>query len=130
MLNIAIVIPTYNRLELLKKLIDSIERQIIPNDVRIFCVISNSCSTDGTTQYLMDKEKNQSPMGLIEFIIQNPDSIATYVEAKKNLFFNTFDGEVVVLPKKEKVTIEGVESIKETKDVLNANGEIDGQKQG
>ena len=86
MLNIAIVIPTYNRLELLKKLIDSIEHQIIPNEVKIFCVISNSCSTDGTTQYLIDKEKNQSPMGLIEFIIQNPDSIATYVEAKKNLF--------------------------------------------
>jgi len=84
MLTIAIVIPTYNRLGHLKKLIDSIESQILPNDVKLFCVISNSCSTDGTAQFLIDKERAQSQKGSIEFIVQNQGSGITYVPAKEN----------------------------------------------
>jgi glycosyltransferase involved in cell wall biosynthesis len=85
MLNIAIVIPTYNRLDHLKKLIESIENQILPDDVKIFCIISNSCSTDGTAQYLIDKERTQSQKGSIKFIVQNPGAVLTYVLAKENL---------------------------------------------
>ena len=85
MLTIAIVIPTYNRLEHLKKLINSLECQILPDDVKLFCVISNSCSIDGTAQYLIDKERTSSKKGAIEFIIQNSGSIITHVFAKENL---------------------------------------------
>jgi len=84
MLTIAIVIPTYNRLEHLKKLINSIECQRLPDDVKLFCVISNSCSTDGTAQFLIDKESAQSQKGSIEFIVQNQGSSIIYVPGKEN----------------------------------------------
>tara|TARA_A100001015_G_scaffold285246_1_gene352551 strand:+ start:1127 stop:2392 length:1266 start_codon:yes stop_codon:yes gene_type:complete len=55
----AIAIPTYNRLERLKKTIDSILAQKIGKNVELYIVISNSASTDGTKEFLDSlKKKN------------------------------------------------------------------------
>lgn len=52
-MKIAFAIPTYNRVERLKVLINSILAQEFDHsDVELFCCISNSCSTDGTAEYL------------------------------------------------------------------------------
>jgi glycosyltransferase involved in cell wall biosynthesis len=73
MLTIAIAIPTYNRLEYLKRLIQTIEDQEIPENLKVFCVVSNSSSTDGTTEYLIKKHTNQSQKKSLEFLIKNPE---------------------------------------------------------
>ena len=52
-LKIAIAIPTYNRLEKLKFALAMVQKQQITTPgVELYCVISNSCSTDGTTEFL------------------------------------------------------------------------------
>ena len=50
----AIAIPTYNRLSNLKRAIEHIENQVFDSNVELYCVISNTASTDGTHDYLMN----------------------------------------------------------------------------
>lgn len=47
-----IAIPTYNRLDNLKKAIESIQNQIVPKDVNLTILISNIASNDGTCEFL------------------------------------------------------------------------------
>ncbi|MDC3091672.1 glycosyltransferase [Rickettsiales bacterium] len=47
-----IAIPTYNRLDNLKKAIESAQNQIVPNDVNLTILISNIASNDGTCEFL------------------------------------------------------------------------------
>ena len=51
-INLAIAIPTFNRVKQLTRAIASIERQIVEHGVVLHCVISNTASTDGTNDYL------------------------------------------------------------------------------
>ena len=55
----AIAIPTYNRIDQLKKTINSILSQKIEKNVELSVVISNSASDDGTYEFLNRlKKKN------------------------------------------------------------------------
>jgi len=47
-----IAIPTFNRLSRLKKAVESILSQEIGDNYDFDIAISNTCSTDGTFQYL------------------------------------------------------------------------------
>ena len=51
-LKIAIAIPTYNRLEQLKLALSKIEAQEIDDRFKLYCVISNIASSDGTTEFI------------------------------------------------------------------------------
>jgi len=84
MQKICIAIPTYNRIDRLKKLINSIKEQVLPHDVKIYCVVSNSSSVDGTTEYLSEILENQKSNEPLEFIVKNPDIPTSFVEYKEN----------------------------------------------
>jgi glycosyltransferase involved in cell wall biosynthesis len=84
-MKIAFAIPTYNRLQKLKVLVNSILFQEIPlQDVEIYCVISNSCSTDGTSEYL-DSLQDEN----IKFIVRNQvdyeNGEVVYVDTRENV---------------------------------------------
>ena len=49
---LAVVIPTFNRVEKLKYALSKIEEQVVNADVELHCVISNTASTDATDVYL------------------------------------------------------------------------------
>ena len=51
-IKLAIAIPTYNRLEKLKILLNSIDNQIFCKDLELSLFISNIASTDGTSEFL------------------------------------------------------------------------------
>lgn len=53
-MKIVIAIPTLNRCEKLKRNIDSIYEQVIPDGVELNLAISNSASTDNTEQFLRE----------------------------------------------------------------------------
>ena len=53
-MKIVIAIPTFNRCEKLKRSIESIDKQIIPDGVELSLAISNSASTDSTQQFLTE----------------------------------------------------------------------------
>ena len=50
-----IAIPTYNRLEKLKVLLNSIDKQIFSKDLDLSLFISNIASTDGTSEFLEEE---------------------------------------------------------------------------
>ena len=51
-MHITVAIPTFNRVEQLKKCIDSITSQVIDSDIQLSITISNTASSDGTHYYL------------------------------------------------------------------------------
>ena len=51
-LELAVAIPTYNRLENLLECVKKIDLQVVPDFVNLSLVISNSASNDGTSEYL------------------------------------------------------------------------------
>ena len=57
-IKLAIAIPTYNRLEKLKILLNSIDNQIFCKDLELSLFISNIASTDGTSEFL-EKENHR-----------------------------------------------------------------------
>ena len=65
-IKIAVVIPTYNRLERLKFAVHKIETQEIDNRFELYCVISNIGSKDGTCEYLDQLQSEK-----IKFVIWN-----------------------------------------------------------
>lgn len=67
----AIVIPTYNRVEALKKAISHIEEQEIEPNTELFCVICNTASTDGTHDYLMTLKSSQKIKYVIHSSLEN-----------------------------------------------------------
>jgi len=68
---VSIIIPTYNRIEYLKKAVDSALSQTYPNTEILIC---DDCSTDGTEQYVS------------ETLLKHPDKLR-YVRHPKNLGF-------------------------------------------
>ena len=58
-IEIAVAIPTYNRLENLQQCVTRFNSQIVPDAVNLSLVISNSASTDGTAHYLQKLVKSQ-----------------------------------------------------------------------
>ena len=59
-MKIVIAIPTFNRCEKLKRSIESIDKQIIPNGVELSLAISNSASTDSTQKFLRELSAHRS----------------------------------------------------------------------
>lgn len=51
-LELAVAIPTYNRLENLRECVKKFDLQMEPDSVNLSLVISNSASNDGTSEYL------------------------------------------------------------------------------
>ena len=58
-LKLGIAIPTYNRLEKLKVLLNSIDNQILSKDLDLSLFISNIASTDGTSEFLEEEVKKR-----------------------------------------------------------------------
>jgi glycosyltransferase involved in cell wall biosynthesis len=58
-IKLAVVIPTFNRVEKLKVAIQSIEAQIIDSSIELHCVISNTASTDETSIFLDTLKSNE-----------------------------------------------------------------------
>ncbi|MFQ4142042.1 glycosyltransferase family 2 protein [Chlorogloeopsis sp. ULAP02] len=63
-MKLSIVITTYNRLQLLKRAIDSAVRQTIPCEV----VVADDCSSDGTQEYLNNCREKFSESGKFRFV--------------------------------------------------------------
>ena len=59
-IKLAIAIPTYNRLENLKVLLNSIDNQIFCKDLELSLFISNIASTDGTSEFLEKESQKRS----------------------------------------------------------------------
>ena len=60
----AVVIPTYNRVDHLERAVEAILQQTINPDIDLYCIISNTASTDATHEYLTNLKSNK-----IKFII-------------------------------------------------------------
>ena len=58
-IKLGIAIPTYNRLEKLKVLLNSIDNQILSKDLDLSLFISNIASTDGTAEFLEKEVKKR-----------------------------------------------------------------------
>jgi len=58
-MKIAIAIPTFNRVEYLRKAVQSVLDQVHDHGVELYIVISNIASTDGTGDYLDQLNKDQ-----------------------------------------------------------------------
>jgi glycosyltransferase involved in cell wall biosynthesis len=59
-MKIVIAIPTFNRCQKLKRNIESIDKQIIPDGVELSLAISNSASTDSTQEFLGELSARRS----------------------------------------------------------------------
>jgi glycosyltransferase involved in cell wall biosynthesis len=59
-MKLVIAIPTFNRCEKLRRNIESIDRQIIPDGVELSLAISNSASTDSTQHFLRELSAHRS----------------------------------------------------------------------
>lgn len=55
-MHITLAIPTFNRVEKLKKCLDSITSQSLDSDIQLSIAISNTASSDGTYSYLSNLE--------------------------------------------------------------------------
>ena len=64
------VIVTYNRLEKLKKTLESYSNQIL---LPKYVIVVNNASTDGTGEYLNDWQKNEEPFQ--KFVITAPENL-------------------------------------------------------
>jgi len=74
-LNIAIAIPTYNRLDKLKVAIEKIKTQELDDRFNLTCVISNIASQDGTSEFLENLKDAD-----VKFVIWN--------KPEENIFVN------------------------------------------
>ncbi len=64
---ISVVIPTYNRLPILKKCLDALEYQILNNEIQNFeIVVVDDGSTDGTVDYLKNNIETYPHLRLFE----------------------------------------------------------------
>ena len=64
---ISVVIPTYNRLPILKKCLDALENQILNVDIHSFeIVIVDDGSTDGTVDWLRNNIETYPHLRLFE----------------------------------------------------------------
>jgi abequosyltransferase len=83
-IKIAIAIPTYNRLSKLRFALERIEQQKLTGlGVQLYCIISNSCSDDGTTEFLKELKSEH-----IQYIIWNTPDIVDgkprWVDGREN----------------------------------------------
>lgn len=68
-LELAIAIPTYNRLENLRICVEKFDFQVVPDFVNLSLIISNSASTDGTTEYLNELTSNRDNVYIFNEIL-------------------------------------------------------------
>jgi glycosyltransferase involved in cell wall biosynthesis len=75
----AVVIPTYNRVDHLGRAVEAILQQRISPDIDLYCIISNTASTDATHEYLTNLKSNK-----IKFIIHSSLEDSTYINWRKS----------------------------------------------
>ena len=75
----AVVIPTYNRFEYLERAVEAILQQRINPDIDLYCIISNTASTDATHEYLTNLKSKK-----IKFIIHSSLEESTYINWRKS----------------------------------------------
>ena len=76
-LKIAVAIPTFNRLGKLKSAIASIEQQEFDRDkIELICCLSNSASSDGTTEYIASLRSDVIKFVSYNQIVLTGDDIA------------------------------------------------------
>ena len=68
-LEFAVVIPTYNRLENLQECVKKYDIQTVPDFVNLSLVVSNSASTDGTSEFLTQLSRNRSDVHVFNKIL-------------------------------------------------------------
>lgn len=73
-MKIAIAIPTYNRLDALKRAIEHIEKQEIDNSFELYCVICNTASTDGTHEYLSNFQSTK-----VKYVVHTSQQNSVFV---------------------------------------------------
>ena len=87
---ISVVIPTYNRLPILKKCLSALEKQLIPVGIEGFeIVLVDDGSTDGTRSWLKENSKKFPHLHLIEQDHSGP-------AAGRNLGVQNSKGDVIV----------------------------------
>ena len=94
-LNISVVIPTYNRKQLLKRAIDSVFNQtLFPKEI----IVVDDGSTDGTKDWILDKYPD------INYIQQNNNGVSSArnvgIKAAKGLWISLLDSDDEWLPEK------------------------------
>lgn len=83
---VTVYIPTYNRVDLLKRAVESVRQQIYQN---LEIIIVDDCSTDGTHEYLEDISKQDSR---IRFFLKEKNSGAC---ASRNIAIENAKGEYI-----------------------------------
>ena len=78
-LKFVVAIPTFNRIECLKKTIESIINQNLPDSVDLEIAISNTCSDDGTYEYLNNLKTKIKIHVYNEKKIIPPNKLSQYV---------------------------------------------------
>lgn len=83
-MKILFAIPTYNRVERLKVLVGSILAQEFNRaEVELYCAISNSCSTDDTSDYINSLQSDKVKL-LIHNQVEHENGRVKYVNGKDN----------------------------------------------
>ena len=95
---ISVVIPTYNRLKILKKCLDALENQIFMDDIHHYeIVIVDDGSTDGTTDWLKNNIEIYPHLRLFEQSHGGPAKGRNYgVERAKGDLIVFIDSDLVV----------------------------------
>ena len=101
---VSFVIPTYNRLGMLKKRIDEIRQQIY-TDCEI--IVVDDCSTDGTWEWLESQDVIKIRLGENSHSVSIPRGIG--ITHSHGEFIAPTDDDVVVLPDKAKWLVEAIE---------------------
>ena len=73
-MKIAIAIPTYNRLDALKRAVAHIEKQEIDSSFELYCVICNTASTDGTHEYLSNLQSTK-----VKYVVHTSQENSVFV---------------------------------------------------
>lgn len=74
-IKLAVVIPTFNRVEKLQFALSKIESQVINSDVELHCVISNTASTDETYNFLSGLKSSEK----VKYHILNKSDKNVYI---------------------------------------------------
>lgn len=83
---VTVYIPTYNRVELLKRSVESVRKQTYEN---LEIIIVDDCSTDDTQQYLADIAKEEPR---VRYFLKEKNSGAC---ASRNIAINNANGEYI-----------------------------------
>ena len=132
-MNIGIVVVTYNRLECLKKNVESLENIIIPEGCKVKIFIINNASTDETTEWLASLNNNNIKIVNLDTNTGGAGGFYTgikiAIEEKMDYIWGMDDDAY----QKKKALVEIINAFKKEKDVAcfwsNCNNDEDFDKQ-